>query len=466
MNDKTISEFAVNDYPAFGYLDNIRKIASFVDGLKLSQRKALYTLFKRFNKSSTETKTARLSSAIAETTEYLHGENSLNIVLDTMAASYVGSNNYPLVIGHGNFGTRFSGPGSASAPRYTYISISDLDNILYNPDDRAICKSQIFEGSEIEPMYFMPIFPVVFLNGTDGLSTGWKTQIFPRKPSDIISYIKAVLTDSKRIPNPDKFIPYFRGFEGITQLVKYTDTETNKSYLEFVNCGVIEKINSNELKIKELPITYSYEQYIKVLEKLIEKDVIVDYEDFSDPKTDKFNFSIKVKREFFKKYPDESEWMKIFGLEKSLPEQLNLIDETNKIHEFTSIKEILDRFIDIRLKFYSKRKKYLLNKWIEELKINLSKYLWCKGIIDETIQIRNIKKDVVIAQLEKIENIIKVNDSYNYLLNMSLVSVTKEKLAELKEEIQYLKEKVKELKATDEKTMWLNDLEELKKFVD
>lgn len=466
MENKTLSNFYTEDYPAFGYLDNIRKIASCVDGLKLSQRKAIYTLFKRFNKTSTETKTARLASAIAEATEYLHGEQSLCTVLDTMAASYVGSNNYPLVTGHGNFGTRFAGSGSASAPRYTYISIADIDNILYNADDRAICKSQIFENSEIEPAYYMPIFPVVFLNGTDGLSTGWKTQIFPRKPSDIIKYIEAVLNKSDKIPDPDKFLPFFRGFTGKTKLIKSTNTETKEVTYDFINYGVVEKLNSTALKIKELPISYSYDQYLKVLNGLVEKDIIVDFEDHADSKTDKFEFTIKVKREFFKKHPDESDWLTIFKLEKSLPEQLNLIDETNKIHEFNSIKEILDQFIEIRLDFYGKRKEYLLDKWLNELKVNLSKYLWCKGIIEETIKIRNVKKDVVVAQLDKIEDIIKQNDSYNYLLNMSLASITKEKMEELKEEIKNLKNKIKELKSTDEKTMWLNDLKELKQILD
>jgi len=465
MDNKTLSNFYTEDYPAFGYLDNIRKIASCVDGLKLSQRKAIYTLFKRFNKSSIETKTARLASAIAETTEYLHGEQSLCTVLETMAANYTGSNNYPLVIGHGNFGTRFAGSGSASAPRYTYISIADLDNILYNPDDRAICKSQTFEGNEIEPSYYIPIFPVIFLNGTDGLSTGWKTQILPRKPSDIIKYIEAVLTKDKKIPDPDKFLPYFRGFTGKTELIKTTNTETNEVSFGFVNYGTIEKVNGTELKITELPITYSYEQYLKVLDRLLEKDIIVDYVDKADSKADKFEFTIKVKREFFKKNPDVSDWTKIFGLEKNLPEQLNLIDETNRIHEFNSIKEILDKFIDIRLDFYGKRKAYLLDKWLNELRVNLSKYLWCKGIIDETIKIRNVKKDAVVAQLEKIKDIVKQNDSYNYLLNMSLASITKEKMEELKKDIAELKAKIKDLKSTDEKTMWLNDLQALKSLL-
>jgi DNA topoisomerase-2 len=232
--------------------------------------------------------------------------------------------------------------------------------------------------------------------------------------------------------------------------------------MDFINYGVIEKTSGTELVITELPITYSYDQYLKFLNRLLEKGTIIDFDDQCDTKADTFKFTIKVKREFFRKHPDSEDWYKIFGLEKTLPEQLNLINEENKIQEFSSIKEILDKFIQIRLAFYSKRKEYLLEKWTNELLVDVSKYVWCKGIIDETIKIRNVKKDVVISQLEKIKEIIQQNGSYNYLLNMSLVSITKEKLEELKNEIVELKAKIKELKDTDEKTMWLNDLKVLK----
>ena len=381
-----------------------------------------------------------------------------------MAASYTGSNNYPLVIGHGNFGTRFAGPGSASAPRYTYVSISDIDNVLFKKDDRDICKSQIFEGTEIEPQYYVPIFPVLFLNGTNGLSTGWKTNVNPRNPNDIVKYIEAVLKDSEKIPDPDKFVPYFKGFKGKTTIEVAVDPTTNKKYNEYVNYGIIDKVSGTELIISEIPITYSYEQYIKVLEKLLEKDVIVDYDDQSDPKTDEFKFSVKVRREFFTKNPDKEDWIKIFGLSKTLPEQLNLIDENNKIREFGSIKEILDAFIDIRLKYYGIRKKYLIDKYTNDLKLNVSRYLWCKGIIEDSIKIRNVKKDDVIKQLDGIDKIVKLDDSYNYLLNMSLSSITKEKMAELKEKVNELKNLISELKITSEKDMWQNDLNELQKY--
>ena len=224
-NNIDFSEFYENDAPSYGAYDNIRKIASYIDGLKISQRKVMYTLFKKFPNPGTENKTSRLASSVAECTEYLHGEASLTQVLDTMAASFTGSNNYPLVTGHGNFGTRFSGAGSAAAPRYTYCSVSPISDKLFPPIDRELCIHQVFEGSVIEPMYMMPIFPLLFMNGTDGISTGWTTTIFPRNPKDILKYIKAVLNKDSKVPHIENALPWFKGFAGETKLVKEKDSD-------------------------------------------------------------------------------------------------------------------------------------------------------------------------------------------------------------------------------------------------
>ena len=462
--NKTIdfSEFYENDAPSYGAYDNIRKISSYIDGLKLSQRKVMYTLFKKFPNTSTENKTSRLASSVAECTEYLHGEASLTQVLDTMAASYVGSNNYPLVKGHGNFGTRFSGAGSAAAPRYTYCSVAEISSKLFTDVDRCLCKSQVFEGSQIEPMFMMPIFPVLFLDGTDGISTGWKTTIYPRNPKEILKYIRAVLKKSDKIPHIENALPWFKGFLGETRLIKEKDANGNVSE-KVMNYGVIEKVNSNTLHISEIPITYTYASYIKVLDGLVEKGTIEDYEDLSDPKTDKFEFTIKVKRVFFEGNQDSQSWIKVFALAKPLNEQLNCIDENNRIREFNNIREIIDAFMKIRLEYYKKRKDYLLCKYMEEIQLDVSKYVWCKGVIDETIRIKNKKKDDIVKQLENTDKIVQKDGSYNYLLNMPMSSITKEKMTELTEKIKALKDKIKELQKETIEEMWLNDLDEIEK---
>ena len=462
--EKTIyfKNFYDNDAPSYGAYDNIRKIASYIDGLKLSQRKVMHTLFKKFPNPKTEIKTSRLASAVAECTEYLHGEASLTQVLDTMAASFVGSNNYLLVTGHGNFGTRFSGPGSAAAPRYTFCSVSPISDKLFLEIDRALCIPQVFEGSDIEPMFMMPIFPVLFINGTDGISTGWKTTIFPRNPKEILKYIRAVLTKADRIPHIEKSLPWFRGFLGETKLIKEKDANGNVSE-KVMNYGVIEKVNSNTLHITEIPITYTYASYIKVLDGLVEKGTIEDYEDLSDPKTDRFEFTIKVKRVFFEGNQDVQSWIKVFGLAKPLNEQLNCIDENNRIKEFKDIKEILDTFIKLRLEYYELRKKHLLGKYNNDIMLDVSRFVFCKGIIDETIEIKNKKKDDIVKQLDKTDKIVKKDDSYNYLLNMPMSSITKEKMAELATKIKELQGLIKETKKKTIEEMWLADLDEIEK---
>ena len=150
---------------------------------------------------------------------------------------------------------------------------------------------------------------------------------------------------------------------------------------------------------------------------------------------------------------------------KTLPENYVCIDETNKVRKFESVQDILDTFIDFRLKFYDKRKAYILKKLKSNIEQDASRYLFCSGIIKKTIKVSNVKKDDIIAQLDKIDKIIKVDGSYDYLLRMPIHSVTKERMEELKKQIEANKAKFTEIKQMTIQTMWLNDLSELKKVL-
>jgi DNA topoisomerase-2 len=115
------------------------------------------------------------------------------------------------------------------------------------------------------------------------------------------------------------------------------------------------------------------------------------------------------------------------------------------------------------LKFYQKRKDWLLNSLKDKLTQLASKYYFVKGVVDETIIVSKRKKDNIIAQLEKIEKIKKVNDSYDYLLALSIYNLTSERLEELKKQIEDGKEEYKKIKETSIQDMWLDDLKELQR---
>ena len=104
--------------------------------------------------------------------------------------------------------------------------------------------------------------------------------------------------------------------------------------------------------------------------------------------------------------------------------------------------------------------------WKEKLGnylIDVSKYVWCKGVIDETIHIKNKKKDDIVKQLENTDKIFQKDGSYNYLLNMPMSSITKEKMAEMTEKIKNLKELIKTVQKESIEEMWLADLDEIEK---
>ena len=450
MTDYSISEFFDSDLPAYAAYDNVRKIAQVWDGMKISMRKIIFTLQNKYPRDFVKTET--LANVCAAFTNYLHGAANLGGVCDTMAQSFVGANNYPLITGNsGGFGTRIR--PVCSANRYTRVSLSEITKHLFLDADNKILEQQFFEGDYIEPKYFMPVFPVLFLNGSTGMSTAYAHNIFPRDPNEVISYIKKKLAGTER-PRLE-LAPWFRGFNGSVR------KNEESGFYECV--GVIEKNNTTSYTIKELPIGMEYSKYIEHLDKLCDDKIIVDYDDKCDTKKDNILFEIKTTREFTRKHEDIESLNKVFKLVKSLPENFTCIDENNRAKTFETIQDILDNFIDIRLKFYQKRKDYLLKTMVDKLTQLASKYYFIKGVVDGQIVVSKRKKDNIVAQLEKFEKIKKVNGSYDYLLAMQIYNLTQEKMEELKKLIEDGKDEYKKTKATTIQDMWLVDLRELQK---
>lgn len=448
MQERLVSDFYKNDAPAFGSADNIRKIASYIDGFKLSARKLIYTIFEKFPNS--KIKTAQFANFCAAFTNYNQGESNLGGVASGLAQDFCGSNNYPPLKGSGNFGNRLD--PLPAATRYTYVSQGDFLRSVFEETDRNLVPNQIYEGDKIEPKYYVPTIPFILLNGSDGVSTGFRQLIYPRNLSDIVAYIKKKISGIEK-PRID-FLPWFKDYKGSTRINQDGQYEI---------LGVIERKNTTNYIISEIPVTTQYSKYCDFLDKLVEDGTIVDYEDKCDPKTNDILFVVKTTRAFTSSHEDIESLYKVFHLVKPISENLNCIDENNRIREFSSIQEILDAFIEIRLSFYDKRKTHLLKTIRSELEILVSKYLFCKGIIEKTILVANKKKDEIIQQLEQIEKIIKVDESYDYLLRMPIHSVSKDKMIELHDQIKQKKEDYLKIKSTEIKDMWIDDLKIVEK---
>lgn len=170
VSSLSISDFVNKELILFSMADNIRSIPSMVDGFKPGQRKVLFGCFKR--KLKKEIKVAQLAGYVAEHSAYHHGETSLVMTIVGLAQAYVGSNNLNVLDPNGQFGTRLAGGKDAASARYIFTNISKITRTLFHPADDALLDYLKDDGDSIEPSWYLPIMPMILVNGTDGIGTG------------------------------------------------------------------------------------------------------------------------------------------------------------------------------------------------------------------------------------------------------------------------------------------------------
>ena len=428
----------IADYASYSTL---RMIPSVVDGFKNAQRKAFWGIR---NFTNGLIKVEQASSRVAEKSEYLHGGMSLSSVIVNMAQDFVGSNNIPYFERKGNFGTRFVNENSAY--RYIFVRKNPLMDSIFNEKDDAVLIEQEFEGTKIEPRFYVPILPMILVNGSSGIASGFASRILPRNPKDLLETIKNYLKYGSPVLVPPV---YFKGFKG---------TIIDEGHGKVEIHGDIKKTKTlrgfDYYEISELPIGMELSKYIQILDDLEDNGIINSYEDHSE--NDSFKFIIKVKNSL-----DIEKLKQKLKLVTKITENYTVIDENNRVKEFQNANEILEYYIEIRLEYYQKRKDYLIKKLSEDIKLLVSKYLFIKAIEDEELIITKRPTQDIIDDLEKYDKIIKIDGSYQYLLRMPIHSLTKEKMKELMEKIKTMKSEMDKLLEMEPKDMWLEDLDEL-----
>lgn len=436
MKIKELLDTRLVDYASY---DNLRKIASCIDGLKNAARKVMYTVHEK--KIKEKTKVLQLANKCAEFSDYLHG--SLDGVVVTLGQDFTGTNNIPLLQKFGNFGTR--SVNEASAPRYIFAKGSDAFFDIFKYEDDAILEHQEFEGYPIEPKFYVPTLPMLLVNGSEGVSSGFAQKILSRNPELLKKYIT-----NRLLQKPVKaewLVPWFKGFNGTVE----NDKETpNKWYIK----GVIEQVSGNCYLIKEVPYQYDLRGYIDVLDSLVDSKKITKYKDESDGEN-LMQFRVWLPRNL---NCDLYEHLKLI---KPITENYTCIDENNKIKVFDSVASIIDHYINVKKAYTLKRKEHYINKYSDELKILLSKKLFISLYINNNIKINNVKKEEIVKQLKSIKDIVEV-DNYNYLLNMPIYSLTLERIKALEDDIANLKNKLNSLESMSVESIWADDISKLK----
>lgn len=476
----TYNDFINKELILFSNSDNERSIPSMVDGLKPGQRKVLFTCFKRNDKR--EVKVAQLAGSVAEMSSYHHGEMSLMMTIINLAQNFVGSNNLNLLQPIGQFGTRLHGGKDSASPRYIFTMLSTLTRLLFPPQDDHTLKFLYDDNQRVEPEWYIPIIPMVLINGAEGIGTGWSCKIPNYDIREIINNIRRLMDGEEPLP----MLPSYKNFKGTIE-----ELAAN----QYVISGEVAILNSTTIEISELPIrtwTQTYKE--QVLEPMLngtEKTppLITDYREYHTDTTVKF--VVKMTEEKLAE-AERVGLHKVFKLQTSLTcNSMVLFDHVGCLKKFDTVLDILRDFFELRLKYYGLRKEWLLGMiGAESAKLNnQARFILEK--IDGKIIIENKPKKELIKVLiqrgydsdpvkawkeaqqkvpdeeengesdneketEKSDSV--TGPTFNYLLDMPLWYLTKEKKDEL---CKLRKDKEQELEILKRKSpsdLWKEDL--------
>ena len=422
VNTVKLEDFFKEEYIDFSVYDNVRKLGSYIDGQKNASRKILHTVLQQ--NIDKFVKVSNLGPKVQDYAQYLHGNLEGTVV--NMTANYVGSgNNVPLLEGDGNFGSAFI--NEAAATRYIFSRMNPILKQLFVKDDFVNLPHQNFEGAKIEPRYYVPTLPLLAINGSEGVSIGFAQKILPRKPAEIVKWVKQTAEGKRRTAD---LTPHW---EGMKCTVKPGESKT-----QWEIHGHFTRKTKHRIVIDALPVGYTLKQYQAVLEKLVEDKVIKDYEDFSD--NDEFEFEIQVDRAFGER---TDEWiMNKLKLIKKVTENFTCIDEDNKIIIFNSMSELLEAWYIKRIEYNDLRKQYLLAKMQEDMDYTNARARFIQGVVDEKIELRNAKESDVVKQAEAYDAILV--GRVEKFLGLPMRSLTKEEIAKLKAKAKELKAQITE----------------------
>jgi DNA topoisomerase-2 len=446
MRARTVTDFFDTEYLDYAkYVVTNRAIPHCIDGLKPTQRKIVYVANKIWKGGNEKPmKLFQLAGMVAAQAYYHHGNSSLESAMVGMAQKF--KNSLPLLDGIGQFGSLRS--PSAGAPRYISAKLHPNFRLIYK--DFELLSNKIEEGEEIEPEYFLPIVPTVILNGTSGIAVGFATNILNRNPKDVVDACIAVLKGEKM----KTLTPWVSEFSG-------TFTRDLGNPKTWKISGSYEIVNTSTIKITEIPPGFTYERYEEHLNSLVDKKIIVSYDDNS---ADKIQYVLKFQRDVLKSYLTKDKLSNLLKLETQETENLTTIDENGNLKIFEKAEDIVSHFVGVRLDFYIKRKQFIIDKLNRELVLITGKARFIRDIIEGHLVINNTPKQEIVQKLKSLKYV-EIDGSYNYLLNMPIHSLTKERFEELLKEEGNKKTELEIIKATDHKDMYMKDLLTLKQMI-
>ena len=444
--------FVNNELIMFSMADNLRSIPSMVDGQKPGQRKILWCC--RNRRLTEDVKVAQLAGHVSEKAAYHHGEVSLQQTIVKMAQDFVGAGNINLLLPKGQFGTRLQGGEDMASPRYIFTRLNPVTELLFSQYDDCILNYLSDDNMLVEPDYFIPIIPLVLVNGSSGIGTGYSSDLPCYNPSDIIAYLLSHISSVEGGVPPAKITisPWYAGFRG----------KITKVGVTYVSHGVWKATGPDTLEITELPIGVWTNEYKAMLDGLVENNTLKDFENQSSDVDVRFilRFPAKTLEGLCEEAGKLETMLKLKSTKGLSMTHIHLFNARGQIRKYANVQEIVDEFFEVRWEAYVKRKAAMIAALTEKANIAENRARFIEEVIAGEIKLLGVKSAALISALAS-RKFMKNLDNYSYLTELPVSSLTDEKRERLVAEAALKRKELADLEGKTIGQLWTEDLNAL-----
>ena len=279
-----------------------------------------------------------------------------------MAQNYVGSNNINLLMPNGQFGSRNLGGKDHASARYIFTALNRVTRLIFpEPDDHVLTYVED-DGQVVEPEFYIPIIPMILVNGCQGIGTGWSTSIPNFNPRELCEVIRRKLK-GEEFPI---IHPWYKNYYG-----EIVQNEGPNTYTVSGNC-YLDESKENTVIVDELPVGKWTKDFKMGLDEIMSKgeEEIVGLREYHTK--DKVHFEIEMNENLFNRLYQTADNTEKFEKYLKLHASMSLknmvgFNEELKLVKMPNVNAILEKFFHLRLTCYEKRKEYIVSRIVRDL---------------------------------------------------------------------------------------------------
>ena len=429
------------------YIIQERALPDARDGLKPVQRRILYSMYMDGNTSSKPHR--KSAKAVGQVMGIFHPHGDSSIYEAMVRLSQDWKNNLTLIDMHGNNGSIDDDPPAAY--RYTEVRLDkNAEKLLNDIDKNTVTMTNNYDDSTLEPTVLPASYPLLLVNGSTGIASGYATNMAPHNLNEIVD------ATIYRLNNPECSVEDLMVFvkgpdfptggivQGLDNIKEVFKTGRGKVVLRS-KCEVLKGKTNDSIVVTEIPYEVIKCNLVKKINDIaINKDI----EGISEVSDERGRDGLKIVIELKK---DANSEMILNYLYKNTDLQINYsynnIAIVNHRPTLLSLPDDLDAFIDFRKQVVLNRSVYLRDKKKARLHVidGLIKAVSILDSVIETIRRSNDKQD---SKINLMNNFLFTEEQAEAIVNLRLYRLSNTDIVALKEECSTLIREISELESS------------------